>query len=323
MPSRRYISQLGEREEIDDIFVVTEKQLRPNKNGNLYLLMRLSDRTGTVNAMMWNASDRTGRDFESGDYVQVQGATQHYNGNLQIIISSVQPAEPGNVNEEELLQVDRQQGEKLTGRLADLLRTMSDVNLQFLGEAFLVDEQLMKNLKLAPAGIKAHHAYQGGLLEHVVSLMELSLFVADHYEEVDKDLLVIGAFLHDIGKLRELTYERGLGYSDEGQLLGHLTIGIEMLEQKITEAEKLSGETFPKELALRLKHMILSHHGQPEYGSPKVPMTFEALALRNLDELDAKIASFRQIIRDDINDGTGWTNYQPNLGRKIFMGKHA
>ena len=146
--------------------------------------------------------------------------------------------------------------------------------------------------------------------------MELAAVVADLYEELDKDLLVMGAFLHDIGKLRELTYHRGLGYSDEGQLIGHLTIGIQMLDEKIAEAEKLSGEDFPVELALRLKHIIISHHGSPEFGSPKVPMTFEAVALRNLDELDAKIASFRQIIRDDINDGTGWTNYQPALWRK-------
>lgn len=318
--ARRYISQMGERESIDDVFVLTEKQLRPNKNGDLYLLMRLSDRTGTVNAMMWNASDRTGRDFESGDYVRVEGKSQYYNGNLQIIVSHVELAEPAIVNEDELLQVDQQQGERLMSKLASMLRGVNDVNLQYLGEAYLVDDDLIRNFKLAPAGIKAHHAYQGGLLEHVVSLMELALIVGDHYEEVDKDELVFGAFLHDIGKVRELSYEKGLGYSDEGQLIGHLTIGIEMLDQKIREAEGLSGETFPAELALRLKHMIQSHHGLPEYGSPKPPMTFEALALRNLDELDAKIATFRQVIRDDINDGSGWTNYQPALNRKIFTG---
>ena len=317
---RRFISQFGEREKIDDVFVVTEKQLRPNKNGNLYLMMRLSDRTGTVSAMMWNANDRTGRDFDSGDFVRIEGTTQHYNGSMQIIVNHVEPAEPGIVNEDELLQVDQQQSEKLMGRLADLLRAISDVNLQYLGEAFLVDEKIMRDFKAAPAGIKAHHAYQGGLLEHVVSLMELAVHVADHYEEVDKDLLVIGAFLHDIGKVRELSFERGLGYSDEGQLIGHLTIGIEMLDEKIAEAEKLSGESFPHETALRLKHMVQSHHGEPAFGSPKVPMTFEALALRNLDEMDSKIGTFRQIIQDDINDGTGWTNYQPNLGRKIFKG---
>ncbi len=318
--ARRYISQMGERESIDDVFVLTEKQLRPNKNGDLYLLMRLSDRTGTVNAMMWNANDRTGRDFESGDYVRVEGKSQYYNGNLQIIVSHVELAEPAIINEDELLQVDQQQGERLMSQLASMLRGVSDVNLQYLAEAYLVDEDLIRSFKLAPAGIKAHHAYQGGLLEHVVSLMELALIVGDHYEEVNKDELVFGAFLHDIGKVRELTFEKGLGYSDEGQLIGHLTIGIEMLDQKIREAEGLSGEKFPDELALRLKHMIQSHHGLPEYGSPKLPMTFEALALRNLDELDAKIATFRQVIRDDINDGSGWTNYQPALSRKIFIG---
>ena len=318
--TRRFISQWGERENIDDVFIVTEKQLRPNRNGNLYLLMRLSDRTGTVNAMMWNANDRTGRDFDSGDYVRVEGTTQHYNGNLQIIVNHVEPAEPAIVNEQELLQVDQQQGEHLMTRVADMLRGMSNVHLQYLGEAFLVDEELIRNFKLAPAGIKAHHAYQGGLLEHVVSLMDLAKVVAANYEEVDADLLVMGAFLHDIGKVRELIYDRGLAYSNEGQLIGHLTIGIEMLDDKVREAEKLSGEKFPVELALRLKHMIQSHHGEPEFGSPKVPMTFEAIALRNLDELDSKIATFRQVIRDDINDGSGWTNYQPNLGRKIFIG---
>ncbi len=318
--SRRYISQMGERENIDDVFLVSEKQLRPNRNGNLYLLLRLMDRSGTVNAMMWNASDRSGHGFESGDYVRVEGTTQHYNGNLQVIVSRVQLAEPGDVNEDELLQIDRQKGENLMKRLADLLRATEDFHLRNLAEAFLADEAIVADLKSAPAGIKAHHAYQGGLLEHVVSLMELSVLVANRYDELDRDLLVMGAFLHDVGKTRELTFDRALGYSDEGQLIGHLVIGIQILDEKIAEATKLSGEEFPTETALRLKHMIISHHGQPEYGSPKVPMTFEAIALRNLDELDAKIANFRQIIRDDVNDDSAWTTYQPTLGRKIFKG---
>ena len=317
MPSRRYINQLGERENINEIFLLTEKQLRPNKNGNLYLLMRLADRTGNVNAMMWNASDLTGRELAIGDYVHIEGTTQHYNGNLQIIVNSVEPAEPGRVNEEELLQVDRQRTEDHMQSLTDMLRSLDNVHLQYLAEAFLTDEQLIENLKMAPAGIKAHHAYHGGLLEHVVSLMQLAEMVSKHYEELNRDLMLLGAFLHDIGKLRELTYERGLGYSDEGQLIGHLFIGIEMLRDKIAEAEKLANEEFPDAIAMRLKHIIVSHHGSPEFGSPKPPMTFEAIALRNLDELDAKIGNFRAVIQDDVNDDV-WTTYQPNLGRKIY-----
>ena len=173
--------------------------------------------------------------------------------------------------EEELLQVDRKRTESHMQQLSDMLRSVEDVNLQYLAEAFLMDEQLTASLKMAPAGIKAHHAYHGGLLEHVVSLMELAEMVANHYDELNRDLMLMGAFLHDIGKLRELTYERGLGYSDAGQMLGHLIIGIEMLNEKIAEAEKLSNEEFPENLALRLKHVVVSHHGSPEYGSPEGP----------------------------------------------------
>ena len=320
MASRRYINQLGEQENVNDIFLLVEKQLRPNKNGNLYLLMRLADRSGNVNAMMWNASDRSGREINVGDYVQVEGSTQHYNGNLQVIVNRIEPAEPCSINEEELLQVDHKKNEDCMERLSKMLRSMENAHLQYLAEAFLIDEQLTKDLKNAPAGIKAHHAYQGGLLEHTVSLMEMAEMTAKHYDILDRDIMLIGSFLHDIGKIRELTYERSLGYSDEGQLLGHLVIGIQMLDKKIEEASKLANEKFPDQLAMLLKHIILSHHGSPEFGSPKVPMTFEAVAIRNLDELDAKIANFRTVIDSDVNN-EDWTSYQPSLGRKIFKPK--
>ncbi len=319
--SRRYITQLGERESIDDIFVVSDKQLRPNRNGNLYLQLRLSDRTGSVNAMMWNASNRSGQGFENGDYVRIQGTTQFYNGNLQVIVNRVDPAEPRDVNEEEFQQINHEQTDRLMSRVAEMLRGIQDYHLRNLAECFLMDEQLLAKLKLAPAGIKAHHAYPGGLLEHVVQLMELSLVVAPLYEELNRDLLLLGAFLHDIGKIDELTYDRHLAYSDEGQLIGHLVIGVRILDERIRRTAELAGEEFPEETALRLKHMIVSHHGTPEFGSPKVPMTCEAIALRNLDDLDAKINSFSQIMRDDANADSPWTTYQPNLGRKLFKGR--
>jgi 3'-5' exoribonuclease len=178
----------------------------------------------------------------------------------------------------------------------------------------------MQRFTTAAAGVKNHHAYRGGLLDHVVSLMELCALVGPRYRELDGDLLLMGAFLHDVGKIDELVYERDLGYSDEGQLIGHVVIGVNLLNDKIRETEKLRGEEFPRELKLRLQHMVVSHHGEYEYGAPKLPMTLEAVALHYLDNLDAKMFSLAQLMRDDVNTDSPWTPFQPNLQRKLYKG---
>ena len=202
-----------------------------------------------------------------------------------------------------------------------MLRAVTNYHLRSLAECFLIDEQFMDQFTRAPAGVKNHHAYHGGLLDHVVHLMQLSTSVARHYPQLDPDLLVIGAFLHDMGKVHELSYDRDLAYSDEGQLIGHVVIAVGMLDKKLEEAAQLSGEPFPEELALRLKHMIVSHHGQYDFGSPKLPMTLEAIALHLLDNLDAKIHNFDSLIREDVNVDSHWTTYQANIGRKLFKGQ--
>lgn len=319
--SRIFVTQLGERENVDQIFLAAEKQLRSNRNGNLYLQVRLSDKSGSLTAMMWNASDRIYGSFEDGSYVRVQGATQYYNGNLQMIINRIELAEPRHVDEQEFVTVSNQEIETLAARLSEILRSMENTHLRNLAECFLMDEQFMAKFTSAPAGVKNHHAYRGGLLEHVVSLMQVVNVVAPLYAELDRDLLLAGAFLHDMGKIDELTYDRGLGYSDEGQLVGHIVMAVSTLEGKVVEAEKLSGESFPAELQLRLKHMIVSHHGQYEYGSPKLPMTFEAIALHYLDNLDAKLHSVGQLMKEDPNANSTWTPYQASLGRKLFKGE--
>ncbi len=155
-------------------------------------------------------------------------------------------------------------------------------------------------------------------MEHVVSLMELTAVVAARYPDLDAELLLLGAFLHDIGKVDELTYERELGYSDEGQLVGHLVMGVELLRQKIQESQTLCSEPFPAELQLLLKHLILSHHGEYEFGSPKLPMIPEAVTLHYLDNLDAKLQMFSSLIQNDANTDSNWTPFQPNIGRKLF-----
>ncbi|MCA9121322.1 MAG: HD domain-containing protein [Planctomycetaceae bacterium] len=321
--SRQFVNQLTENETVDEVFLVSEKQLRTNRNGNLYLAVRLSDKSGSLSGMMWNATERISDGFENGDYVRVHGTTQLYNGMLQMIVTRLEPVVPEKVIDADFVTLSSTDVDKLAGELADMLRAIKNYHLRTLAECCLADETFMGKFTSAPAGIKNHHAYRGGLLEHVLSLMKLSAVVAPHYEGLDSDLLLMGAFLHDIGKIDELTYERDLSYSDEGQLIGHIVMAVSMLEDKIRDAEKRSGETFPSELALRLKHMIVSHHGQYEFGSPKLPMTLEAIALHFLDNLDSKIYTVKQLIADDANTASTWTPYQPALGRKFYKGEEV
>mgnify|MGYP005841386865 CR=1 FL=1 len=317
---RRFVSQLGEHEAVEEVFLVSEKQLRTNRNGNLYLQMRLSDRTGSLTGMMWNANEQLYSSFNNGDYLRVRGTTQFYNGALQMIVNHIERTDAAGVEESDFLTLTPPEVDRLSVQLGEMLRSMQDYHLRNLAECYLMDERFMARLAAAPAGVKKHHAYRGGLLDHVVSLMRLARSVAPHYPSLQPDLLLMGAFLHDLGKIDELTYERDLGYSDAGQLLGHVVLALKLLDDKILEARRLSGEPFPEDLALQLKHMIVSHHGQYEFGSPKLPMTLEAIALHLLDNLDAKMHSVGQLLREDANTDSRWTPYQQDLQRKFYKG---
>jgi 3'-5' exoribonuclease len=317
---RRYINQFTERDNIDQVFLVADKQLRANRNGNLYVQLRLSDRSGSVTGMLWNATDAIYNSFENGSYLRVQGTTQLYNGSLQMIVTRVDRVEASTIDEADFVTVRSAELDQLAARLAEMLRGMKNVHLRSLAECFLIDEEFMSKFTSAPAGVKNHHAHRGGLLQHVVSLMEVCAVVAPRYPEIDADLLLIGAFLHDAGKIDELSYERDLGYTDEGQLIGHLVMAVSLLKDKVRETEKLTGEAFPRELSLRIEHMIVSHHGEYEFGSPKLPMTLEAIALHYLDNLDAKIYSVGQMLKEDMNSESPWTSFNQSMGRKFYKG---
>lgn len=319
--SRRYVCEFKHQEPVNQVFLAGEKILRPNRNGNLYLQVSLCDRTGSIPAMLWNADQMLYQSFNAGDYVHVEGVAQLYQGQLQILAKRLRKVEPADVNEADFRPVSSADVERLMGRLSEMLRGLNDLHLQSLAECFLMDEQLMAGLALAPAATKHHHAYYGGLLKHTVNLMELALRTAELYPQLDRDLLLMGAFLHDLGKVEELTFERGLGYSDEGQLIGHIVLGVELLDRKLAEVEKLVGEPLPTETVLRLKHLILSHHGEYTFGSPKLPMTLEALALALLDCFDAKLNAFDQLMKDDPNIHSSWTIYHANLERRLYKGK--
>ena len=317
---RRYVSELSHQEAVDEVFVAGGKQLRPNRNGNLYLQVDLSDRSGSISTRIWNANDALYRSFENGDYVRVEGTAQLFQGAMQMIATRLHKVDAGEVDEADFQPVAAVEVDKLVRRLREILRGVADPALQTLAECFLMDEAFMTKFTFAPAGTKNHHAFHGGLLDHVVNLMEVVLRVSPCYPQINRDLLLMGAFLHDMGKINELEYERGLAYSDEGQLIGHLVMAVSMLEAKVAEAEKLSGEAIPRETVLRLKHMIVSHHGEYAFGSPKLPMTLEAVALCFLDNLDAKINSFTQLMQEDPNTDSPWTTFNPNLERKLFKG---
>lgn len=318
--TRRYVNQMANGESVDEVFLVADKQLRANRQGNLYLHLDLRDKTGTIGARLWNATEDLARRFEPGDYLLARGKVQVFQGALQMILSHVEVIDSARIEPVEFLPQGSQNAARLTTRLREVLLGISNPHLRALAECFLIDDDFLRKFTAAPAGIKNHHAYQSGLLEHVVTLLNVADRIADLYPELDRDLLLMGIFLHDIGKIDELSYERAFAYTDAGQLIGHLVLGVEMLRDKVDRSEDLTGEPFPPELLLRLKHMIVSHHGPAEFGSPKLPMTPEAIALHYLDNLDAKINTFTREIRDDPSRETTWTAFNQNLGRRLFKG---
>ena len=321
--ARQFLKELKDGDSVDEIYLLSDKQLRANRQANLFLLATLRDRTGQISGLMWNITEDSVADVQSGDYVKVRGKMQLFQGNMQMILTHIRPIPAEQMNPEDFEQRPNADVELLLRRLRDLLLSIELPQLRSLMECFLIDNELMDDLAKAAAGVKTHHAYRGGLLEHIVNMLETAKRIRDLYPAVNFDVLLAGIFLHDLGKVREMSLDNAFVYTDEGQLLGHLIIGIEMLTEKIAEVERLTNESFPVELALRLKHMIASHHGSYEHGAVRLPMTPEAIALHHLDNLDAKVHEFARTIADDPNTGSTWTPFLPRIDRKLFKGQTA
>ena len=317
---RRYVDQLRDGDNLDDVYLVTDKQLRANRNGNLYLLLELRDRTGGISARLWNAGENVARGFDPGDFLQAAGKVQLFQGSLQVILNTVERVEAQKVDLNDFLPHTEQSVPKLMERLRNYLLRLGNPHLRALAECFLMDDAFVSAFSTCPAGVKLHHAYIGGLLEHVVSMMDAAEKLLPLYPGVDRDLVLTGVFLHDAGKTKELTYTRAFGYSDSGQLVGHIPLAVEMLSLAAAKVPELTGETIPRELMLRLQHMILSHHGELVYGSPKVPMTPEAMLLHLIDLLDTRMHMVLRELKEDRNNPSAWTPYNANLGRRVYKG---
>jgi 3'-5' exoribonuclease len=317
---RRYVEQLRDGDTLDDVFLAADKQLRTNRKGAQYVQLNLRDRTGGISARMWNAGDQVFRAFDNGDFVLAEGKVQLFEGSLQVILTHIDRVEPDKVAVHDFMPHTDQDVGKLLDRLRGYLLKLGDPHLRALGECFLMDDAFVKAFAACPAGVKLHHAYVGGLLEHTVAMMDIADRLLPFYPGTDRDLTLMGVFLHDIGKVRELSYARAFGYTTEGQLVGHIQIGVEMLADKAARVPDLTGEPVPRELMVRLKHLILSHHGTHEYGSPKVPMTAEAVLLHHIDSLDTRMHMVLRDLKEDRNNPTAWTPYNPTLGRRLYKG---
>jgi len=311
-----FVSDIQPQMQVEETFRIADRQLRANRQGNLYLLLQLQDRTGVISGMKWNADEKLVERFPKGAYVRVQGASQLHNGVLQLIVNQVSLVDESSIDAEEFDAGNRVDVDALWSQFFGLVSSIQNETLASITKAFLNDQAIERLMKLAPAGIKAHHAYPGGLLEHIVSLMELADRVSSHYSFLQRDLMLTGAMLHDIGKLEELLFDGELTYSDSGQLLGHLVQGIQMLDRKVQEL-RVTGVEIDSAILLRLQHIIVSHHGCLEHGSPKIPMTLEAIAFHYLDEMDAKLNAAMAMISSDRTKDP-WTPFNPTLGRKIL-----
>jgi 3'-5' exoribonuclease len=318
---RRLITELPPQGPIDQLFLATHKQLRPNRNGQLYLQVDLADKSGMITGRLWNASDDDFDAFEDGDYVRVEGHTQLYSGSLQLIVTAIERADPRTVDETEFRVLSTTDIDRLRAELAALAGTVRAAPLRELVTEILADEDLVAAFCRSPAGVKHHHAYAGGLLDHVVNLLRLADRIAPLYPDLDRDLLLVGVLVHDVGKTVELESEKGFSYTDLGQLLGHVLLGLEIVDAKIRAIEQRTGQPFDAETAMRVKHMIAAHHGQLEFGAAKVPMTLEALALHHLDHLDATMAAVTQLLKAEASIDDGWTQFHQHHGRKFFRGR--
>jgi 3'-5' exoribonuclease len=311
--SKLFISEIKDRDQVNSVFLVKEKSTAMAKNGKPYMTLQLMDRSGEIEGRIWDNVDTISARFEKNDFVTVNSKASVYLGKMQLIISDLSAVPEAEVNLAEFLPETERDIQEMVAELGSVVDSLTDEHLFRLLSAFIGDPGFMALYRLAPAAKGMHHVYLGGLLEHSLAVASLADRIVPLYPGLNRDLLVAGALLHDIGKVREMTYFRAFDYTDEGKLLGHITIGTEMIQERI-----LSIPGFPIELAMLLKHMILSHHGQYDFGSPKRPKTIEATVLHYLDDLDSKINGIRTHIRKEPVNQSRWTSYHRLYDRYFY-----
>ena len=311
--SKIFVKEIHDRDLVASVFLVKDKITAMAKNGKPYLTVRLMDKSGEMEGRIWDNADEVSATFDKDDFISIRAKASVYLGKMQLIIAQLKQVPDVEVNLADFLPESPRSLEEMCTEFDLLLESISNPWLRRLMALFREDERFMALYRSAPAAKGMHHVYLGGLLEHSLAVANLVDRIGPQYSQLNRDLLVTGALLHDVGKVREMAYARAFDYTDEGKLLGHITIGVEMIHEKIVQIEG-----FPLELGMLLKHMILSHHGQYEYGSPKRPKTMEATVLNYLDDMDSKINGIQTHINKELDNGTRWTAYHRLYDRYYF-----
>jgi 3'-5' exoribonuclease len=312
---KQFIRHIQAGDVLADCFVLTEKTMAQKKNGDNYLNLVLSDRTGSLKGVVWDNVEKISSQSEAGAVVAVKGNAGEYRGNLQAVVKEMTVVSSDETDPSDFMLSTERDVDQMFERIVVLSESLEAWYLKALFSAFWGDESFTTQFKRAPAAKKMHHAYIGGLLEHTLSMAVLADKIAEHFKGLDRDLLVSGALLHDIGKVREFNYEMGIDYSNEGRLVNHIVIGVQMLEEKIQTIA-----AFPDEPAMLLKHMLISHHGSKELGSPEPPKTIEAVMLNCIDEMDSRIQAVREFMGKE-DPGETWTSFHRLLGRHFYQGQ--
>jgi 3'-5' exoribonuclease len=307
-----FVTDLNSEQSITTFFLVREKEIRSTREGKQYLRLELGDRSGTIEARMWDQFELAVKDIGRDDFVKVQARVEIYRNKPQLSLQQLRLAKPEEIDLADFLLHTKEDVGKLYAQLLEYAGSIGNPWLKKLVTGIISDPATAAKYKRAPAAKVMHHAYLGGLLEHVISLCGLAKQAAAHYPELDVDLLLTAAILHDVGKLDELCYERAIGYTVEGQLLGHIVMELESVSKSIDAIE-----AFPPNLKTVVQHLLISHHGQYDFGSPKLPMIREALVFHYLDDLDSKLAAARAALALDSGEPE-WSAYSGALGRKFL-----
>lgn len=309
----RYIDSLHEGERVTSIYMCKQKNAATTKNGKPYENVLLQDRTGTLDAKIWEPNSMGIEEFEALDFIEVQGEVTVFNGAMQMSIKRARKCTEGEFDMKDFLHVSSRDIEEMYGELMTLKNKVGNTYLRSLLDSFFVDDaELIKNFKFHSAAKSVHHGFVGGLLEHTLGVATLCDCFADRYPMLNRDLLLTGAMLHDIGKLKELSDFPTNDYTDDGQLLGHIIIGVEMIGKRVAMIDG-----FPSKLESELKHLIVSHHGEYEYGSPKKPAIMEAFALNFADNMDAKMETLKELLSTPQAQTGEWLGFQKMLDTNV------